>query len=60
MVKFKLQNHRVFIALSFAISSSAFAQIELINQDQIFTAQDNFKLTSAGSLRLQALNFSIF
>lgn len=57
MVKFKLQYHRVFIALSFALCSSAFAQIELINQDQIFTAQDNFKLSSAGSLRLQALNF---
>nr|WP_174505582.1 porin [Acinetobacter sp. Marseille-Q1620] len=57
MVKFKLKNHQLFIALTFVMSSSSFAEITLINKDHIFNDQDNFKLTTYGGLRMQALNF---
>ncbi len=60
MVKFKLKHHQLFIALTLAISSSSFAEVTLINQDHIFNDQDNFKLTTSGSLRLQALNFDSY
>lgn len=60
MVKFKLKYHQLFIALTLAISTSSFAEVTLINKDHLFNDQDNFKLTTHGSLRLQALNFDSY
>ncbi|RKG35661.1 porin [Acinetobacter guerrae] len=57
MVKFNLKYHRLLIASSFVISTTAFAEVSLIDQSSIFTDHDQFKLTTSGSLRLQALNF---
>lgn len=45
------------ICLNPLLLNNAYAEVELINQDHLFTANDNFKLSSHGSLRLQALNF---
>lgn len=45
------------IALCTLLSTDVVAEVELVNKDHIFNDHDNFKLTSHGSLRLQALNF---
>lgn len=39
------------------ISSIAYAQVNIIDQEHVFNNQDHFQLNTSGSIRLQALNF---
>lgn len=57
MVKFKLQYQWLFIALNLLISPLSQAEIELLKQEHILSDHDQLRLTSKGSMRLQALNF---
>ncbi|TCM67508.1 porin-like protein [Acinetobacter calcoaceticus] len=47
----------LFIALCGLLSTAVYAEISLIDQQGLISADDHLKLTSKGSLRLQALNF---
>lgn len=49
--------NKLLLSLGLIFSSTAFAEISLIDQKQIFNDQDQFKLTTSGSIRLQSLNF---
>lgn len=49
--------NKLFLSLGLILSTSTFAAITLIDQKYIFNDQDQFKLTTSGSIRLQSLNF---
>lgn len=53
-MNFKLNR---FAILGLLLSSTSYAQVSLIDTDQVFNDQDHFSLTTSGSIRLQALNF---
>lgn len=48
---------KLFLSLGLIFSAPVYAELSLVDQSQILSDQDHFKLTTSGSIRLQALNF---
>lgn len=49
--------YKLLLSCTFIFSNLTFAEITLIDEQQIVSESDRLKLTTSGSIRLQALNF---